>query len=109
MNLKTIVLMATCSCAGLALGSVIDQRDKHYQMAIEHTSSAATAIDVAIEELKKAESYHPFPGGVISQLGKLQSVRDHLELILRPEKLRLEHKTLVPDSTFFKTPKTGDK
>lgn len=89
---------------------VIDQRDPKYQAAIEHLSSAAQALRLAQDELKKAEASHPLPGlDLVRMLSQVRPVEETINVILRPEQKRLRYQQLTPDGQFFTTPpRLGD-
>jgi rhodanese-related sulfurtransferase len=89
---------------------VIDQRDPKYQTAIEHLASAAQALRLAQDELKKAEASHPLPGlDLVRMLSQVRPVEETINVVLRPEKKRLRYQELTPDGQFFTTPpRLGD-
>jgi hypothetical protein len=89
---------------------VIDQRDPKYQIAIEHLASAAQALRLAQDELKKAEASHPLPGlDLARMLSQVRPVEETINVVLRPEKKRLRYQELTPDGQFFTTPpRLGD-
>lgn len=107
-----IVGTATSAVAADYVGDpyVIDQRDPKYQTAIEHLASAAQALRLAQDELKKAEASHPLPGlDLVRMLSQVRPVEETITVILRPEQKRLRYQELTPDGQFFTTPpRLGD-
>lgn len=89
---------------------VIDQRDEQYQIATEHLGNAARALRVAQDELKKAEAAHPLPGlNLVRMLATVQPVEQSINVILAPEKKRLEYQTIKPNGIYFSKPQIGER
>lgn len=88
---------------------VIDQRDPNYQTALEHLSSAAQALRLAQQELKKAEASHPLPGlDLVRMLSQIKPVEETVNVILVPERKRFRYQELTPDGQFFTPTRFGE-
>lgn len=88
---------------------VIDQRDPQYQVAMEHLASAAQALSLAQEELKKAEASHPLPGlDLVRMLSQIRPVEETITVVLVPERKRLRYQEITPDGQFFTPTRIGD-
>ncbi len=87
----------------------IDQRDRRYQIAIEHISNASIALAAAKTELNKAQATYYFPGLDISQMtASLVPVEETLRVLLVPEQKRLQYQIAIPDGVFFLPTPVGD-
>lgn len=81
---------------------IVDTKSEAYQNGTFHLAQAQQALTRAISELKKAEAQYEFPGLNLTQMiGQIQQVEKTATVILKPERRRLEAKTLVPSGTFF--------
>jgi hypothetical protein len=114
MRMLQIIFAAsiTVSTASTALAAdpyLLDQRDPAYQQAIEHLSNALQAIALAKQEFAKAETAYQLPGLDVQRMrNQLTPLEDTLTVLLAPEKKRMAHQTLVPDSLFFTPVKSGE-
>lgn len=109
---KIIAISALVTGANFACAEsdyVIDQRDPKFQTAMEHLSSAQTALSVAQAEIKLAKASHPLPGLDVNRMSSaLRPVEATLKVLLTPEQKRLKHQTVTPDGLFFTPTKLGD-
>lgn len=102
-TLTSMMIMVLIALSPSATAGVIDQRDPHYQKGVEHLASARQALAMAMEELRKADAEYAFPGlEIVRMLGAITPINQTLDLIITPEKRRLEIQVLEPDSVYFK-------
>lgn len=114
MNISRLscTLAITIALAGPCAASeyVIDQRDSNYQKATEHLANAQRALAVAQAELKLAEAQHPLPGlDLVRMLSQIKPVEETINVIIWPERKRLEYQTATPDGLFFTPTRAGEK
>ena len=100
--MKFLPLITALLLSSTAHAGVIDQRDPNFQEGVEHLARARQALEVAMTELRAADAVYEFPGmNIVNHLGQITPVTETLDLMLFPEKRRLETKVLTPDSIFF--------
>lgn len=103
MQLLIIILLIASITPQLATaGNSIDQRDPLVQADLTLIEDAGAAIHIAIQKIDQLSGADTIPGvNKTAMIARLESLQTFINLVIAPERKRLEIKTLVPKSIFF--------